>query len=219
MLLKNRPRNEYRLKDGSLVPGVTTVLGALEKPALMKWAWESGKNGIPWPIPSDGTAGVGTITHYKIHQYLLGETESYDDKWDREHILAADTPYNMFVNYYRNRNARLILSEYGMVHEKSRYGGTLDLLVSTDTGIELWDIKTSKAIYDEYWIQLAGYDMLLRQHSKFRRCKITPRVVLVTKDGRLDAPDISKDYFDKARNTWVKLIKMYHELNAFRKAA
>jgi len=85
--------------------------------------------------------------------------------------------------------------------------------------MELWDIKTSKAIYDEYWIQLAGYKMLLDQESKFRHMKIQPRVILVTKDGRLDAPDIGEAYFAKARDTWAYLIKMYHRLQEFRKAA
>jgi hypothetical protein len=232
MLLKNPPRREYRLKDGTSAPGVTTVIGVMGKPELNKWYWEGGYECgrdeaaitfAEWRQRNmDGTAGVGTITHYKIHNWLLGfsdEHESYDEKWSSEHIVAAKIPFRVFKDYYLDRGASPILSEYSSVHQRQRYGGTLDLLVSTRDGIELWDIKTSKAIYDEYWIQLAGYKALLDQHSNFRHMKITPRVVLVTKDGRLDAPDISAASFNKARDTWASLIKMYHNLQEFRRAA
>lgn len=218
ILLKHSPRREYRLRDGTLVPGVTTVIGELRKPALDKWHWQCGKDGVPWPIPTDGTAGVGTIAHYKIHCWLGGETPAYDGKWDKAHIEAADIPFKTFCDYYRSRDGVAILSEYSSVHEKQRYGGTLDLLVSVRDGVEIWDVKTSKAIYDEYWIQLAGYKALLDQNSKFRHVRIKPRVVLVTKDGRLDAPDISPESFAKAAETWKHLIKLYHKLNEFRRA-
>ena len=226
MLIKNAPRREYRLKDGRMVPGVTTVIGVLEKPALLAWAWTGGKGSLPdqtfsqWMQQSrDSTAGVGTIAHYKIQCFLNGEKEQYELGWEQEHIKMAEVPFKTFLEYYHSRRAEPILSEYSSVHENRHYGGTLDVLVDTPKGVELWDIKTSKAIYEEYYIQLAAYKMLLSQDSKWRQRKIRERVVLVTKDGRLEAPDVSKAYMDKARSTWDRLIKMYHKLNEFRKAA
>jgi PD-(D/E)XK nuclease superfamily len=221
MLMKNASRREYRLKDGTLVPGVTTVLGVLDKPALSKWFWQCGKDDIQWPIPSDGTAGVGTIAHYKIHCWLTGSQPEYDPKWTPEHIEMAEKPFDQFKKHYVTQCGRHapIFTEYSMVHETLRYGGTPDLLVQTDKGVELWDIKTSKAIYEEYYLQLAGYKMLIDQDPKWRQMKIRPRVVLVTKDGRLEAPDVSVAYMAKARAAWSRLIKFYHEYHAFRKAA
>jgi hypothetical protein len=233
MLMKNASRREYRLKDGTMVPGVTTVLGVLDKPALAKWraeyGWQCHKDGLPsmpWPIPTDGTAGVGTIAHYKINCWLTGSQPEYDPKWLAEHIKMADVPVKRFWQYYNQRcggdpglSAPPIFTEYSMVHENLRYGGTPDLLLETDEGVELWDIKTSKAIYEEYYLQLAGYKMLLDQDPKWRQMKIRPRVVLVTKAGKLEAPDVSVAYMAKARAVWSRLIKFYHEYNSFRKAA
>src|SRR5438093_1588565 len=34
----------YKNAAGKRVPGVTTILGILNKPALLKWAWEQGRN-------------------------------------------------------------------------------------------------------------------------------------------------------------------------------
>jgi hypothetical protein len=219
MLIKNAPHQEYRIKNGTLVPGVTTVLGIMNKPALGKWMWQCGKDGVPWPIPKEATAGVGTIAHYKIHCFLSDEKEEYGTGWEEEHIKTAQIPFEKFYDYYSSRGGVAILSEYSMVHETHGYGGTMDLLVETREGIELWDIKTSKAIYEENYIQLAAYKMLLDQDSKYRHMKIKPLVVLCTKDGQLAAPSVSKAYITKARNTWSYLIKTYHKLQEFRKAA
>lgn len=216
MLLKNAPHQQYRLYDGTLVPGVTTILAELNKPALAKWFWQCGKEGVIWPIPKEATAGVGTIAHYKIHCFLTGAKEEYDTKWDEAHIAMASVPFQTFVEYYESRGGKLILSEKSLVHQKMRYGGTPDLLLGTTEGVELWDIKTSKAIYDENYIQLAGYKMLMPM--KWRNYKIKPRVILVTKDGRLEAPDVSKQYMAKAKKMWISLVKMYHNLQEFRRA-
>lgn len=233
MLIKNSPHTKYRLQDGTLVPGVTTVLDILDKPALGKWRWDGGyERGVEdtvshtkstyneWKsVVRDSTAGVGTIAHYKIHCFLSDEKEEYDKAYEAEHIKMAEIPFQKFGDYYLSRGGVAILSEYSMVHETHGYGGTMDLLVQTREGIELWDIKTSKAIYEENYIQLAAYKMLLDQDSKYRHMKIKPRVVLATKDGQLSAPSVSHAYMRKARYAWSYLIKTYHKLQEFRKAA
>ena len=218
MLVKNAKRREYRLKDGTLVPGVTTVLGVLDKPALGKWRWQCGKDGIEWPIPSDATAGVGTICHYKIQCYLSKETEEYDPNWKEEHIKAAQLPFETWLEYFNKRKAKAIRSEYSLTSEEHRYGGTLDLVCDTDKGLELWDMKTSKAIYDENFLQLAAYRMLLPINNRPSfSWNIRSRVVLITKDGRLEAPDVSSHYMDKAAETWTWLIGLYHKLEPWRR--
>lgn len=224
MLIKNAPRPEYRLKNGTLVPGVTTVTGVLDKPSLLPWAFNGGKGSPPeltfpkWQeAQRDNTAGVGTIAHYKIRCYLSGVEEQYGEGWEEEHIKMAEVPFQTFMKWYNQFDHRqVILSEYSSVHEKQRYGGTLDLLLDTPNGVRLIDFKTSKRIYEENYIQVAAYKMLLSQDSRWRHMRIKEQVVLITKDGRLEDPEVSKAYMDKARATWDRLIKMYHKLNEFR---
>ena len=38
----------YKTTDGTIVPGVTTILGILNKPALVRWANQLGLRGIDW---------------------------------------------------------------------------------------------------------------------------------------------------------------------------
>ena len=41
-----RAHQRYKIEDGTIVPGVTTVVGILNKPALVPWANKLGLEGI-----------------------------------------------------------------------------------------------------------------------------------------------------------------------------
>jgi PD-(D/E)XK nuclease superfamily protein len=218
LLEKNKPHQEYKLADGTLVPGVTTILGVLDKPGLAKWRWQCGKDGIPWPIPKDATAGVGTISHYKIACWLKDEVPEFGPGWKEEHIKMANAPLTSFIEYYHKRKAQLLHSEIPLVSEVYRYGGTTDLLVDTDTGLELWDVKTSKRLYEENYVQLSGYKILVRENLRtYHKTPIRCRAVLCAKDGKLDAPSVCRDYMEKATQAWLALVPLYHRLTRFRK--
>ncbi len=45
---RSKVHTRYKLKNGLLVPGVTTVTGVLDKPALIIWANRLGLQGIDW---------------------------------------------------------------------------------------------------------------------------------------------------------------------------
>ena len=62
----------YKLANGKRVPGVTTVLGIINKPALVKWANNLGLQGIDSTTYVDGTAKIGTLAHEMIQEYLGG---------------------------------------------------------------------------------------------------------------------------------------------------
>lgn len=40
MTTPTKVHTKYISKDGEQVPGVTTILGILSKPALIHWSWE-----------------------------------------------------------------------------------------------------------------------------------------------------------------------------------
>lgn len=67
-----KPHTIYRTADGKRVPGVTTVLGIMNKPALVKWANTLGLQGIDSSAYVDETARVGTLAHEMIQEYLGG---------------------------------------------------------------------------------------------------------------------------------------------------
>ena len=57
---RGRVHTVYKTKDGKRVPGVTTILGVINKPALVRWANNLGLQGIDSTNYVDATARCGT---------------------------------------------------------------------------------------------------------------------------------------------------------------
>jgi len=63
-----KAHQRYRTSDGTIVPGVTTVIGILNKPALVKWANDLGLRGIDSASYVDETARIGTLAHEMVQE-------------------------------------------------------------------------------------------------------------------------------------------------------
>ena len=154
----------YKLKDGTKVPGVTTVLGVMNKPALMNWAWQLGTQGIDYKHYVDATARIGTLAHEMIQEYLGGPD------WDRtaytpEEIDTAENAVISFYEWERSSGSKMITHsiELPLVSEIFCFGGTIDWYGDIDGRKWLVDIKTSKGLYPEHEYQVAAYCRLLRE--------------------------------------------------------
>jgi hypothetical protein len=152
----------YKTVDGTRVPSVTTILGILNKPFLLDWAWKCGVDGLDYKAVRDGAASIGTLAHAMIQAHLQRA------KLDTSEYSPADVgkAENALIKYWdweKENPIKPLMLEKQMVHEKLGYGGTIDCLAQRlDTGeIVLIDFKTSKAIYSEMFYQLAAYEELL----------------------------------------------------------
>ena len=67
---RGRVHTVYKTKDGKRVPGVTTILGVINKPALVRWANNLGLQGIDSQRCS-GTLEVAP-TRYRNISVLIG---------------------------------------------------------------------------------------------------------------------------------------------------
>lgn len=56
----------YKLKDGTRVPGVTTLTGVMDKPALVPWANRLGLERIKVREYVDDLAQIGRLAHYMV---------------------------------------------------------------------------------------------------------------------------------------------------------
>ena len=86
---KSRAHIRYELPDGTKVPGVTTVLGVLNKPALIIWANRLGLQGIDSSKYRDEMADIGTLAHQMIVDYFKGE-KTNTDEYSKSQIDAAE---------------------------------------------------------------------------------------------------------------------------------
>lgn len=82
-----KAHQRYYLEDGTLAVGVTTVVGILSKPALVKWANKLGLEGTDVTKYVDKTAEIGICAHYLV-QCQPAESELHYDKCSNPQIVA-----------------------------------------------------------------------------------------------------------------------------------
>ncbi len=162
----------YKTAAGKTVPGVTTVLGELAKPALIPWAWKCGRDGIELKDYVDTLAGIGQLAHAMILAHLRNEKPDFSEYSPKQVDLAE----NCLISYFeweRQHTIEPIQLETPMVDECLEFGGTPDFYGKVDGIYELIDFKTGKGIYQDFWYQIAAYQhLIMDQVGSVGRCRI-----------------------------------------------
>jgi len=161
---RSRAHITYKLADGTAVPGVTTVLGVLNKPALVKWANNLGLQGIDSTRYVNEKAAIGTLAHQMIANYLRGEATGTDE-YSKVQIDQAENAVLAFFEWEKTHPVKALLVEEPIVSEQFHYGGTIDCLGQINSSLCLLDFKTSSGIFPEMMVQLAAYKHLLIEHG------------------------------------------------------
>jgi hypothetical protein len=150
----------YKLANGDRVPGTTTIIGILDKPALKFWANKIGLQGIKMGDYVDALADVGTTAHAMILADLSGKgAETALEGKDSDIRTLAENCYLSFLEWNKQHKIEPLALEQILVSEQYRYGGTVDFIGHVDDGIEIIDFKTG-GIWPEHFIQLAAYAQL-----------------------------------------------------------
>ena len=169
---KAKAHTVYKNKDGQRLPGVTTITGQLDKPALIKWANNLGLQGIDSAKYTDHLAEIGTLAHDMTACYLRG-VECDTSEYTTKQIDQAENSCLSFYEWEKDSKLEPILIEQPLVSEEYQFGGTIDFYGKCNIAQELIDLKTGKAIYPEMWYQVAGYRILLREQGyKVDGCRI-----------------------------------------------
>lgn len=179
-LVNGRDHQKYYKSDGTLVPGVTTVLGVLAKNQLINWAAKVEREGIVncynkgeaipeklfYATKRDTAGDVGTITHFIAQCYITNKNPSFQG-FEEESINKAFVSFQKFKSFWDERGYKCIHSELQLVSEKHSYGGTLDVVfVDRENDHSLLDLKTSSGIYGDHISQLAAYENLYNETHK-----------------------------------------------------
>ena len=159
---KTKNHQSYKTKTGIKCVGVTTVIGMLNKPALMYWAWDLGCKGIDYRKFADDKAAQGTLAHEMILCHL-SKTDVDTSDYSKNQIDAAENAFLSYLNWEKGKVIEPFMLEDQMVHEELHYGGTFDFFGKVDGVLTLIDFKTGKAIYNEMAIQLSAYSKLISQ--------------------------------------------------------
>ena len=179
------PTRENGPKDRYIVVGVTTVLKAIDKPAIVQWAvdqtaayavhnvdaildrtHESGYRFLRFahvnkPKPGDPLRGYHTKVLNDAAE--LG-TNTHD--WIEAYVNGEIPPEyshpeveqmaDEFLFWLSLHDFKPILTEATVFNPEDGYAGTLDLLAWIDGECWLLDIKTSRSTWDEHRSQVAA---------------------------------------------------------------
>lgn len=160
---KAKAHTVYKV-DGKRVPGVTTILGVLNKPALVKWANNLGLQGVDSTKYVDALATIGTCAHYLVECEWKGEEPDLSE-YDPDTIDKAENALLSFWEWRKGKDIDPLLVEEPLVSDSLRYGGTIDCYARVDGVNTLIDLKTSRGIFSEHIHQLAAYRQLLMENG------------------------------------------------------
>lgn len=182
---RNHGSGHSYLLDGLKVPGVTTVIGALDKPALVDWA---AKTTARYAVDNwDRLSGISIVSRFeelvaarrqtnkeavvrgkRIHALAerIIKGESVEDMPDE---LRA--PVQAYADMLDAWGFEAIVLEAPCANLDYRYAGTFDaIMTSPKTGPVIVDVKTGKRAYSEVALQLAAYrhaDVYLEEVEQF----------------------------------------------------
>jgi hypothetical protein len=177
--LKFYPASHRYKLDGEWVPGVTTILGVLDKPGLRKWAassvaeyvadhrdaiehlYDAGRGPMvaalketPWQ-KRDDAATRGNV----LHDYAEALLNDQDVIVADEHVAVIEAALQFMDDW----KVRPVSVEQACASREHRYAGTWDLVADVtdpDTGVErraILDWKSGKRIYAGACFQMNAY--------------------------------------------------------------
>ena len=186
--LKFNPRQHRYEWQGKLVPGVTSILRRLNKPALIQWAANCavdyieaasepngkgsgevvvGKEALKAArnahnVIRDAAGDVGKTVHAHAEAVLLGRPSTIPVTTE-----AEQKGIKAFENWLSEHKVEPIALERRILSRRFYYAGTTDFYGYIDGKLSVLDFKTSGAIYDEHWLQTTAYEMALFEEAEF----------------------------------------------------
>ena len=216
--------------DGLPLHGITTVLKVISKPALIQWAANMAVQYI-----KDNSSGFdmfegeqtnfyrgitdklleearfahrkkkekasdwGTIIHKAIEDWIKTETEP---KLENEQQVVFDK----FKDWVEENKIEFLESEKHVWSKNLWIGGITDGIMKMDGKKYVFDIKTSSAIYNEHFFQMAAYQVCLEEMGGHK--DIEGYVVInLKKDGSIDFK--RADNMEVNRNAFLAALQLH----------
>lgn len=168
---RNHGTSHSYLLDGYRAPGVTSVIGLLDKPALVGWA---AKTTAAFAVENWDTLAKLPITDRltRLEKARFGQNRTAIIRGHRLHAMGealakgetVDVPaehrdaVEAYARFLDDWQLETVATEIPCAHGEYRYAGTLDLIAeSPKLGRVLLDLKTGKGVYSETALQLAAY--------------------------------------------------------------
>ena len=165
--------NSPYIFNGIQVPRVTQILSSmLHEDYLMKWANALGLyQRKKYEETLQDAADKGTYVHEAINRFLLtGQLLDVDTLFDatEDQKKAAYNGFYSFIDWWDSNKNILQLVSTEMEITCPYFGGTCDLLVSSNGKNFLLDFKTSKQTGYKHFLHLAAYRSELQNYYNIK---------------------------------------------------
>lgn len=160
------PATIYRLKDGTRVPGASTVSKLISDPEpLLAWANREGLEGRDFRESRKKAADAGTLAHAMVQASFQHENElALLDGQPDEIAKPALVAYRAYEEWAASSKLEIVASEVSLISERHRFGGTLDAILYANGKLSLGDWKTGGR-YVEHLLQVGAYRELWNEHN------------------------------------------------------
>jgi hypothetical protein len=162
----------YLHDNGNYYPSVTTILDAYPKSQqFYEWLKRAGEDADEI---RDEAGRKGSNVHQLCEDYDNGAECSILDDWGKAQYKQIE--WSMFERYVdfriRYDNFKMVANELHYISPRYGYAGTLDRIFEVNGELMLVDIKTSNAIHNHYWLQMAAYTQMYNEVNERKVTKI-----------------------------------------------
>lgn len=161
---KINTHKDYTL-NGIEYPSVTNILKILNKSSLVGWANFMGFKRIRVEDVLKESSAVGTYVHYLAQCKVMDKEYVRYDIRNRKRLIEVGMRYHSFLDFYNENKMEAEFMEKSFISEKLKYAGTMDFYGKLNGKMTLLDFKTSKGFYDSMFMQLAAYNLLLKENN------------------------------------------------------
>ncbi len=223
--------------DGKPVPAVTTILNRLSKPALIQWAADCAVEHIRehWlgdapldvakrqailaeaakahEVKRDTAGDLGTTVHHCARQLMAGAPYVRYEGLGEKPLEAL----GRLLAWKREAKVEPIALERRVMSLRHMYAGTTDFFGRIDGRLAVLDYKTSRRIYDEFWLQAAAYEVALREQLGL----IEPisRVLIHLDKETGECTPHWRESSEADTGAWLALVELDRRLREMKKAA
>ena len=204
------PRAGYFLKDGTKVPGTTTIIGRFkDSGGLLHWAFKQGKSGaVRLYDEAEKAADIGTCAHGMVELRLKGSDDVAVAEYaeatcpDTDMRKRAWSSFKAYEAWASNFKVTILHQEIQLVSEQHRFGGTPDAIGLIGNELTLLDWKTSNSVYADYLIQLSAYRHLWEENNPDQPITGGFHLLRFAKEHG----DFAHHYFPNLDNAWRQFV-------------
>ena len=204
---KDTPRGRfYTTPDKNIYPSITTILGQLEKPAVLEWRSSLGNKKAD--AETKRAADRGTAVHEMIEKYINNDanpTHGYDSLHIRDFLS---------VKLHLNKINNVLCQEIPLYSDFLKVAGRVDCIGEFKGKLCIIDFKTStgnktKEMIHDYFLQTTAYAVMFQELYDIQIDDII--IIMSVEKGAV--PLLFKEKVDHWIEPLCKRINMFHTTN------